>query len=282
VSPALVIFSDLDGTLLDAESYSFKAATPALKILREKNIPLVLCSSKTRAEMLLHCERLANKHPFISENGGGIYVPHAYFTPRRVKGETQDGWDEIAVGIPHAEVRRVFMRLRSQLGVAARGFTDMTVAEITQLTGLDKTQAALARKRDFDEPFVFDGKPDTGFLRAIEQAGLTWTEGRIFHIMGRHDKGAAVRHLRALYERHLGPITTLGLGDGLNDLSLLKSVDFPVLVTRRDVPPDPRIQVPGLIKTCSVGPKGWNDAVLDFLSGARVAAPPGHVEPVAS
>jgi len=41
----------LDGCLLDATTYSFEAARPALSLLAERSIPLVLASGKTRAEM---------------------------------------------------------------------------------------------------------------------------------------------------------------------------------------------------------------------------------------
>ena len=45
----LIVYTDLDGSLLDGTSYSYEAATPALTALREQGIPLVLVSSKTRA-----------------------------------------------------------------------------------------------------------------------------------------------------------------------------------------------------------------------------------------
>ena len=47
----LLVFTDLDGTLLDHETHSFKRALPAIKILKEKNIPLIFSTSKTRAEI---------------------------------------------------------------------------------------------------------------------------------------------------------------------------------------------------------------------------------------
>ena len=49
-TPKLVIFTDLDGCLLDRETYSFEPAQAALRLIREKKIPLVLVSSKTRVE----------------------------------------------------------------------------------------------------------------------------------------------------------------------------------------------------------------------------------------
>ena len=69
------MFSDLDGSLLDHYSYSFDAALPAVNALEELDIPLILVSSKTRAEILAVREQLANRHPFIVENGADVFVP---------------------------------------------------------------------------------------------------------------------------------------------------------------------------------------------------------------
>ena len=77
--PNLIVFTDLDGSLLDSTTYSFKAATPALNALREQGIPLVLVSSKTRAEMEPLRQRLGHCDPFIVENGGAVFVPHGLF-----------------------------------------------------------------------------------------------------------------------------------------------------------------------------------------------------------
>lgn len=75
----LIIFTDLDGTLLHPMTYSFEEAMPALKLCRERGIPLILCSSKTRAEIEVYRQRLKNEHPFIPENGGGIFIPKRIF-----------------------------------------------------------------------------------------------------------------------------------------------------------------------------------------------------------
>lgn len=260
-----IIFTDLDGTLLDEASYSFEAARPALELIHAQGIPLILCSSKTRSELVSYRHQLPNDHPYISENGGGIFIPSGYFAaPREDPPSHVD--QLISLGTPHTEIRRQFMALRQSLGAKVRGFTDMAVDEVAALTGLPPAQAALAKERDFDEPFVFDGAPDPKFLQAIEDAGLHWTQGRIFHIMGAHDKGLAVRRLLALYKQQYGTVSSIGLGDSLNDLPLLQAVDRPVLVRHANGSFDPRIDIAGLTRTHSPGPQGWNEALLQILS----------------
>src|SRR3990167_7401295 len=265
--PNTIIISDLDGTLLDAAAYSFDAALPALNLLRARDIPLILCSSKTRAEMEAIRRQLRNDHPFVTENGGGIFIPKEYFS-FPVEAAESGGYRLITLGTPYVEIRRHFVRLREELGIRVRGFADMTVDEVAKLTGLSRDAARLARQRDFDEPFVFEGAPDERFLRAIEASGLSWTEGRIFHIMGRHDKGRAVSLLKSLYAKKLGEVESIGLGDiavsllkslyakklgevesiglgdSLNDLQMLRAVDRPVLVMHEDGSHDARISAP--------------------------------------
>jgi mannosyl-3-phosphoglycerate phosphatase len=259
-----VLFSDLDGTLLHPLTYSFDPARPALDLIKERKIPLVLVSSKTRAELEAWRVRLGNDHPFVSENGGGIFIPGGYF-PFPAGGSARAPYEVITLGMPYEEVRRCFAELRTKLGASVRGFGDMSVDEVQELTGLAREEAELAMHRDFDEPFIFAGKIDYRFLQAIEGRGLRWTRGRIFHIMGDHHKGRAVTMLSRLYEQHFGPITTIGIGDNLNDLPFLLTVDRPVLVQKLSDPPDEKVRIPGLVRTKGVGPQGWNEAVLQLL-----------------
>ncbi|MCK6469820.1 MAG: HAD hydrolase family protein [Candidatus Brocadia sinica] len=75
-----IIFTDLDGTLLDHSTYSFEEAREATSLVKKKNIPIVICMSKTQAGIEVYRERMGNEDPFISENGGAIIIPKGYFT----------------------------------------------------------------------------------------------------------------------------------------------------------------------------------------------------------
>lgn len=273
--PKPIIISDLDGTLLDSRDYSFTAALPALARIRAQGVPLVLCSSKTRAEIEIYRCRLANHHPFISENGGGIFIPKGYFS-QPFDAEESGSYQLIRLGTPYAEICDRFGELRRRLGSQMRGFAEMSVPEIVALTGLSSAEADLARQRDFDEVFTFVGPPDQAFLRAIEAEGLRWTQGQFFHLMGDHDKGRAVQLLLSLYRREYGAVTSVGLGDGFNDLPLLVAVDRPVLIRHADGGYERRVAIPGLIKSRYPGPMGWNDTLLPLLameSDEQLAAP---------
>jgi len=260
----IIIVTDLDGTLLDSKTYSFEEARPALELIKKKHVPLVLCSSKTQAELGVWRIRLENRHPFIVENGGGIFIPEGYF-PFPVEGETRNGYRVISLGMPYAGIREQFTRLRDKLKIPVTGFGDMTPDDVAALTGLSHDEAVLAKQREYEEPFVFPGAADERMLQAIEASGLRWTQGRLFHLMGNHHKGKAVALLRTLFERAKGPAIVAGLGDSLNDLPFLLAVDHPVLVRREEGCYDPKITIPGLYCTKKIGPAGWNEAVQTVL-----------------
>ncbi len=258
-----VIFTDLDGALLDPRTYSFQEALPALEEIRKRSIPLILCSSKTRVEIEAVRRKLGNRDPFIVENGGAVFVPSGYFP---FPAGTRKGEYEVTVfGRPYQEIRQEFIRLRESLRIDVRGFGDMTAEEIASLTGLSPEEAVLARKREFGEPFIFGKGVDERFLRTAEKDGFHWTRGRLFYLMGDHDKGKTIRILKQWYGAGHGTLITIGLGDGLNDLPLLREVDHPVLVQKESAAYEEAIRLPNLIKADGIGPRGWNRAITRLL-----------------
>jgi mannosyl-3-phosphoglycerate phosphatase len=265
----LIVFSDLDGTLLDHRTYSFEPARPALEALRESGVPLVLCTSKTRLETEHWRRALANVHPFIVENGGAVFVPEAYFGPETEFDKRAGGYGILEFGRPYAELRQALERIRASTGLPLRGFGDMTVEEIADRAGFSRQDAARAAAREYDEPFT--GVEDAGLPRVVREAAALGLQvvsgGRFHHLVGGNDKGRAVRAIRALYEVSRGPVRTVGLGDSANDVPMLFSVDVPILVRRPDGGHLDATHLAGLVIAPYAGPEGWREAVLRVLGG---------------
>jgi len=233
-------------------------------------VPLVLCTSKTRAEVEPIRAALDNAHPFIVENGGGVCVPLGYF-PFEIEGAERRGdYAVVTFGDPYAELTRALARASRASGVGVRGFADMTDDEVAAETGLTPAEARLARQREFDEPFVvLEPARAPELLAAIEREGKRWTAGgRFHHITGANDKAAAVRLLVALYRRQLGAVRTVGLGDAPNDAEFLQAVDVPILIASPHVDQLRALMPTGRV-TALEGPAGWNAAVLAVLDEGR-------------
>ena len=267
----LIVFTDLDGTLLDARTYSFAPAAGALKRLEKLGVPVVICTSKTRAEVMQWRERIGNVHPFIIENGGGVYIPAGYFGHAVHPGKVSGDYEVVEFGTPYAKLREAVAALRAE-GYDITGFGDMTDEEVAALTGLPFEEAAMARAREFDEPFVLGGSGDAlpSLLEAIKRMGLNYTEGRLMHILGDNDKGRAMRYLADLYKKRHGKIVMAALGDSLNDAPMLMSVDHPFLVKKPEGFHTPSITNERVTKVEGAGPEGWAQAVKLLLGKLRL------------
>jgi mannosyl-3-phosphoglycerate phosphatase len=273
--PNLIVFTDLDGSLLDSTTYSYQAAIPALTALREQGIPLVLVSSKTRAEMESIRQRLDLRDPFIVENGGAVFIPHGLFEFPLERMRTKPPYQVIELGLPYHMLREVLKQIEEAVETPLRGFGDLSVEAIMQVTGLPHADAILAKQREYDEPYLLQGPQALieEVCRQIVTRGLRWTKGgRLFHLTGQNDKGAAASILLRCYHRQQRMrgeserIETVGIGDSINDASLLAMVDYPILIQKPDGSYDPDIQLSGMIRVSGTGPVGWNDAVLDLLA----------------
>jgi len=268
---AVVIFSDLDSTLLEHHSYSFEEARPALDLIKEAGLPLIFCTSKTRLETEYWQAKLDIHHPFVVENGGAIYLPVDYFPFPVPQAKKRQRWLVIELGSPYAELRQFLVSCQKQLDCRLRGFGDMSLEEITTLTGLSPTMAALARDREYDEPFICDDEQTLSIMRErAKQTGLKILGGsRFYHLTGKNDKGEAVRILKELYSRVYGNLMTIALGDSHNDLAMLTAVDKAYLVRRHDGSYDRRVKLKGLVYVDGSGPEGWRQAILSFFAAAK-------------
>ena len=268
-TPFFMIFTDLDGTLLDYNTYGWEDAQPALDLCKRLHVPVILVSSKTRAEMDLLRHELSISAPFISENGGGIFFAYKTFRDPPPGKSFDKGLWKCSLGLPYDRLVRGLQEIRDELGWNIKGFSDMSVEEISRRTGLDHETSRLTAMREYDEPFIIlDQKaPDMNALfKAAAQRGLTVTVGgRFYHLLGKNDKGRSVEKVISWYKQFHGGVVSIALGDSPNDFPMLERVDYPVLIRSQRDFPMLRKTIPRLRVTRDMGPKGWNSAVLEIL-----------------
>lgn len=263
----MLVFSDLDGTLLNHDDYSFEAAIPAINILKQKQIPLILCTSKTRPEVEALRKQLDIHDPFITENGAGIFFPDAYknFT---LYGEHQGDYMVLGHYKKHEAVRNFLIENRNRDEFI--GFGDMNVTDVMNHTNLPQFAAALAMEREFTEPFIVHNHH--ALDRLIEKSfseGFRITRGGRFHHLSDQNatKGNALKLIKAAYEENLGKTCkTIALGDSPNDFEMLREADYPVLVPHPDGNYE-NVDIPNLKKAPYPGSLGWNVSIQEVLSG---------------
>ena len=271
MTPVALLFTDLDGTLLDHETYSFDDARPAVHEVQARQLPLILTTSKTLPEVGAINRALHNHAPVIVENGGAMGFPQDLTYPFELAGHDRIGDYAVQRFSPrYSEIRQFIEQQRSDQGFRLQGFGDMTAGDVAHHTGLTLAEAMQARDRLCSEPFIWQDSDSNleKFRRAAAGIGLRVTRGgRFHHLMGNTSKAEAVLAMRSLFTPcdAAAPLV-IALGDSLNDKEMLQHADFAVVVMRHD---GSHLDCKGIrktIKTAQPGPAGWNTAVQQLLS----------------
>ena len=228
------VFTDLDGSLLDEETYSFKEAQESLDLLKQKQIPLIINTSKTVSEVLEIRTALRLSTPFIVENGAAICFE-----------EKPDGLETVEqvisnqrlyihyCGLEYHKLIDIAEKIRSSHPFNFEGFNDMNINRVVELTGLSQEDAHKAKQRLCSEPLLWQSSPEDlkAFEAELTKYNLYLTRGgRFFHIIGDYSKGKAYSIMKDLLKFD----KTIGIGDGKNDISFLNKVNIAVIIPKKD------------------------------------------------
>ncbi|ANW97335.1 mannosyl-3-phosphoglycerate phosphatase [Wenyingzhuangia fucanilytica] len=258
-----IIFTDLDGTFLNHDDYSFEASKEARERILKKQIPLIFTTSKTKIEVELLQKKVGIQEPFIVENGAALFIPKDYkgfdFSFLKEFGD----YYVLQLGVSYEKVVAFYNSYKTEYGMF--GFSDMTIDDVVKHTGLPQESAKLSKQRGFTEPFVLkEGAQVEKLEKMASENGLKITKGgRFYHLIGENqDKGKAVEKCVKIFEEcYQTKIKSIGLGDGENDIPLLASVDIPIAIKNHE---GNYVNLPTnkLQKSTYKGAKGWNEMIL--------------------
>lgn len=263
-----IIFTDLDGTLLDFETYSFEKAGEVLRYIREQKTPLIVVTSKTAAEVQQIIKDIDICHPFVVENGGGVLFPETYpgNFPRT---QLTDGYYVVPFTQPSIKPLDVLDSISNKIGIRLHGFSHLTVEDVVSLTGLSIEEARKSKQRYFSEPFIIP--PHESDLDEIIELSHNYNYkivvgGRFAHLIPEDSgKGNAVKFLVRFYQK-LFPgvsITSIGLGDSPNDYGFLSITDISILI--RNQGQIPELAKKEWIKSRKNGVDGWAEEVKKII-----------------
>ncbi|TWT62818.1 HAD-IIB family hydrolase [Rubinisphaera italica] len=249
----MIVFTDLDGCLLNHGDYSYEPALPVLDHLQKLQIPLVLCSSKTEAEMRPLAEELDASPTIICENGGVVCWDAA--------------GDRTVLGADREKILDVLSDCKQQYQFSS--FRDLGVEGIVRATGLSIERANLAAQRYCTEPMLWedDDARIEPFREELQKHQLQLTRGgRFWHVAGQTDKG---RGAAAVYQRISDScdktLTSVALGDSPIDQPMLEWANIAVVVPAPDGTIRLHFEHPHKIIAAFPGSKGWAEAMTRVL-----------------
>lgn len=251
-SPVL-LFTDVDGCLLNKHDYSYADALPALQRVKTRRIPVVLASSKTASELLRLSDELElQEAPLICENGARILWRGSDFGEQR----------STVGGIHRNEILNHLQQCSKSFRF--RSFEDLGVEGVMQSTDLPRNRALDAMAREGTEPLLWDDDPDriAEFRMHLSAAGLTLTRGgRFWHVAGGMTKGLAMMEVVSEFNQLAGATAqTIAIGDSPIDQSMLDCANYPVGIPWADGSCNVTFSEAGMRAT-RTGAAGWAETV---------------------
>ena len=270
-----LVFTDLDGSLLDHHTYSYSDALPQVNRLTRLGIPLIPATSKTRAEIEHLRSELDNRHPFIVENGAAVFIPVGYFQSQPPGTVERGPYWVRELSASREQWLALLASLSDQFPDCFEHFHRAGVDGIMRMTNLPRERAVEANQREYSEPVKWLGSPvrKGEFVKALQGRGASVLQGgRFLAVSGDCDKGRALVWLRETY-RQLGPanrVHDLAIGDSDNDVAMLEAADA-ALVVRSTVHDYPSLRrQSAVLYSSSYGPAGWAEGVARWLEALRL------------
>ena len=270
----LLIFTDIDGTLINNDTFFEGKNIEIAETLHEHNHILIYNSSKTFNEIVNMQKKFNTSFPFICETGGGIYYKNLF---TQASDELREGYSimyeskkiEMFKKIIKEEVQKNF---KNDLDM----FDDLCLDEKSRLSGLKGNDLHLASKRDFS--VLINWKSDEGryskFKSVLHRHGLKLIKGgRFSHICASHDKGQAVKFFlnqiksSGLYNK----IITIGIGDSTNDLEMLSNVDYACVVkSENNNDLMKKIDISKVLLSTNHAPEGWAECIHNIFTQIKL------------
>ena len=209
------VVSDVDGTLMD-HSYDLTPAKETIKKLQKLSIPVILCTSKTAAEVKVIRQELNLGDPYIVENGAAIYGESL----KKVHGK-------IILGL----LEEILTCISKEVNYNLIPLNNLSDQEATELTGLRGNALTLMRDRHWSMPFL---NPPEHIEEKLENCCKRFKVeifkgNRMSHLLSiNSNKGKAINALKNYVNK--SKIRIIGLGDSPNDLPLLLNSDFKIVI----------------------------------------------------
>ena len=256
----ILIFTDLDGSLLHRDTFEFDIIKDYLKQLLSKGIFIIPNTSKTEKEILEFNNELGSSLPYICENGAAI---------KGLELLNSNLPNELILSKEKSNIIKIFEKsVPIDLQSKCKWLSDMDQKKQSIIFGLESEKLKIALDRKYTIPFIFDGikSEKNELFKIVKKKGLALQEGgRVINLTDKVNKAKALQVFVRFFKKKNQNIKTIAVGDNYNDLDMLKNSDVPCLVFNDQFKLD-QINIANLVFSNQPSPEGWADVIKMALA----------------
>ena len=256
---SIIIFTDLDGSLLHRDNFKFDEIKEYINSLVDEGIIIIPNTSKTESEIDEFVKELGSELPYISENGSSI---------NRLDLINNNFPNKIILSRDKQELLEIFnSEVPKELKIKCKFISNMNLKQQTEIFGLQDNNLKNALNRKYTIPFLFEGNKiqKNELLKILSSSSLTMQEGgRVLNLGDNTNKVKSMNQVLKIYRKVENKIKVIAVGDNFNDLEMLRNCDIPCLVFNDEFKQD-QINIDNLIISNKPSPEGWADVIKTAL-----------------
>ena len=256
----IMIFTDLDGSLLNHDNFDFKKIKIFILQCLSIGIKIIPNSSKTKKEIDFFCDQLGERLPYIVENGSAIHNLDI------VSSDFKEVNNSLVFSRTVEEILEIIIKeVPKNLIDKCSFIKDMNRKMQKEILGLSEAFLPLALERDYSIPFTFSGSDHTinEFKLILERLDLKLHEGgRVFNISDNCSKGSAMKTLVSKIKKDisLNPYIIV-VGDSPNDISMLEEANQPCVVPLPNKCNLKDLKFNNILRAKQCAPEGWEEVI---------------------
>ncbi|MDR0462990.1 MAG: DUF1905 domain-containing protein [Pseudomonadales bacterium] len=266
-----LLLTDLDGTLLNRNDFSFADATSVLHELKKQNLPMLFVTSKTKSEVTDLIGQIGdwNNLGFIPECGGAIFVrPQSFLDSilsSNIEFKKQGIWHIYnEQPIRYSELSLLIKKTALKSELQIKTISDLTHEELISITHLKYDQIQKMKDRQYQEGFLILSDEKTkecnfdSFQKHLIVQKVKVNHGGIFYQASYFTKSDQVELIKNIIRKNDTSVQLIGFGDSPSDLEFLSLCDQAYYTHDADFP--------NIITVKQLGAKNWSQIVLKLIS----------------
>ena len=230
IKKKVIIFTDLDETLLKENKYNHNILNNFIKTLLKKEYEIIPVTSKTYLEVINLLKQIKYKLPFSVENGAAYYIPinkSKNYLYRKIVNPCAIKKNAIKKILKKSIFKAFLHNLKY--------IEDLSIVEQKEITKLNSKQLEGFNSREYSIPVLISG--DKYFKKKFEEILSKYNlkiifGGKLNNISGLHGKLSSLHFFSNQYKKKLrnSKVIIISVGDNKNDIEILNNSNYSGIV----------------------------------------------------